>query len=85
MSSDGTTLDPASEKVIDNYQSSEGNKIYKINGTYYVFHNQNVPHGPRVGVMMRSTNLFGPYEKKFAANVTAKQRPSVMESRMGLF
>jgi beta-xylosidase len=23
-----------------------------------------VPHGPRVGVMMRSTNLFGPYEKK---------------------
>jgi len=64
MSADGTSVDPASEKIIDNYQSSEGNKIYKINGTYYVFHNQVVPHGPRVGVMMRSTNLFGPYEKK---------------------
>ncbi len=64
MSSDGTSVDPASEKILDNYQSSEGNKIYKINGVYYVFHNQCVPHGPRVGVMMRSTNLFGPYEKK---------------------
>ena len=35
MSNDGTLIDPASEKIIDNYQSSEGNKIYKINGTYY--------------------------------------------------
>ena len=64
MSTDGKNVDPASDKIIDDYQSSEGNKIYKINGTYYVFHNQVVPHGPRVGVMMRSTNLFGPYEKK---------------------
>ena len=64
MSNDGKTVDPASEKILDNYQSSEGNKIYKINGTYYFFHNQVMPHGPRVGVMMRSTNLFGPYEKK---------------------
>jgi beta-xylosidase len=64
MSVDGKSVDPASEKIIDNFQSSEGNKIYKINGIYYVFHNQVVPHGPRVGVMMRSTNLFGPYEKK---------------------
>ncbi len=64
MSPEGTTIDPASERILDNYQSSEGNKIYKINGTYYFFHNQVVSHGPRVGVMMRSTNLFGPYEKK---------------------
>ena len=64
MSADGKTVDPASEKIIDGLQSSEGNKLYKFNGTYYVFHNQNVPHGPRVGVMMRSTNIFGPYEKK---------------------
>ncbi len=64
MSADGKTVDPASEKIIDEYQSSEGNKIYKINGTYFVFHNQVIPHGPRVGVMMRSTNIFGPYEKK---------------------
>jgi beta-xylosidase len=64
MSADGKTVDPASEKILDNYQSSEGNKIYKINRTYYVFHNQVIPHGPRVGVMMRSTNIFGPYEKK---------------------
>ncbi len=64
MSADGKSIDPASGKIIDDYQSSEGNKIYKINGTYYVFHNQVIPHGPRVGVMMRSTNIFGPYEKK---------------------
>ncbi len=64
MSADGKTIDPASEKTIDDYQSSEGNKIYKINGIYYIFHNQVVPHGPRVGVMLRSTNIFGPYEKK---------------------
>ncbi len=64
MSADGKNVDPASEKIMDDYQSSEGNKIYKINGTYYVFHNQVVPHGPRVGVMMRATNIFGPYEKK---------------------
>lgn len=64
MTPDGKSVDPASEKLVDGYQSSEGNKIYKINGTYYIFHNQVVPHGPRVGVMMRSTNLFGPYEKK---------------------
>ena len=64
LNADGKTIDPASDRIIDDYQSSEGNKLYKFNGTYYVFHNQVVPHGPRVGVMMRSTNLFGPYEKK---------------------
>ena len=64
LSADGKTIDAASDRIIDDYQSSEGNKLYKFNGTYYVFHNQVVPHGPRVGVMMRSTNLFGPYEKK---------------------
>ena len=64
MSADGKTVDPASEKIIDGYQTSEGNKFYKINGLYYVFHNECKPHGPRVGVMMRSTNIFGPYEKK---------------------
>ena len=65
MSADGKTVDPASEKIIDDYQSSEGNKIYKINGTYYVFHNEfHRKTNARVGVMMRSTNIFGPYEKK---------------------
>lgn len=62
MSPDGKTIDLASEKVIDNYQTSEGNKIYKFGSTYYVFHNE--VHGQRVGVMMRSKNIYGPYEKK---------------------
>ena len=34
MSPDGKRIDPASEKILDDNQSSEGNKIYKIYGTY---------------------------------------------------
>jgi beta-xylosidase len=65
MSSDGSSVDPASEKILDNYQSSEGNKIYKINGVYYVFHNEyHRASNVRVGVMMRAKSLNGPWEKK---------------------
>jgi beta-xylosidase len=65
MSADGTAVDSASEKIIDDFQSSEGNKIYKINGTYYVFHNEfHRKANVRVGVMMRAKSLAGPWEKK---------------------
>jgi len=65
MSRDGKTIDITSEKILDNYQSSEGNKIYKINGTYYVFHNEyHRSQNVRVGVMLRAKSLDGPWEKK---------------------
>lgn len=70
MSPDGKSVDPASERVIDAHQTSEGNKIYKIDGWYYIFHNQCEIAGPgdryieRTGVFMRSKNIWGPYEKR---------------------
>jgi hypothetical protein len=64
MSPDGKSIDPASETVIDDYQTSEGNKIYKIGSTYYIFHNEVRGGGNRVGVMMRSGHVRGPYEKR---------------------
>lgn len=70
MAADGKSVDPTSERVIDAHQTSEGNKIYKINGLYYIFHNECVFAGPgdriteRVGVFMRSKNIWGPYEKR---------------------
>jgi beta-xylosidase len=64
MSADGTTLDLASDKVIDNFNTSEGNKLYKFKGLYYVFHNEVRGDDNRVGVMLRAKNIWGPYEKK---------------------
>jgi beta-xylosidase len=64
MSSDGKSLDLSSDRVIDDFKTSEGNKIYKINGTYYIFHNEVRGPGNRVGMMLRSRNIWGPYEKK---------------------
>ncbi len=72
MSPDGTSVDPSTERVIDAHQTSEGNKIYKLNGYYYIFHNQCEFAGPndqnteRIGVFMRSRNIWGPYEKRVA-------------------
>ena len=65
MSPDGQTVDSVERQGIGRFQSSEGNKLYKIDGTYYFFHNeyyrkQNV----RVGVMLRAKSLAGPWEKK---------------------
>ncbi len=64
LSADGRSIDPASDFVVDDYHGSEGNKIYKINGIYYVFHNQIDGPDNRTGVFMRSKNLHGPWEKK---------------------
>ena len=64
ISADGKSLDPASDVVVDKYNGSEGNKIYKFNGVYYVFHNQIDGPGNRTGVFMRSKTLQGPWEKK---------------------
>jgi beta-xylosidase len=66
MSPDGTSLDPKSAKILDPFRSAEGNKLYKIDGTYYFFHNEYYPNPNkvRVGVMMRAKSLDGPWEKK---------------------
>ena len=64
MSADGKTLDSASDAVVDNYRGSEGNKIYKFDGLYYIFHNQIDGPGNRTGVFLRSKSLQGPWEKK---------------------
>jgi beta-xylosidase len=64
LSADGQSIDVASDAVVDNYHGSEGNKIYKINGLYYIFHNQIDGPGNRTGVFMRSKSLAGPWEKK---------------------
>lgn len=70
MSPDGKSVDPSTERVLDAHQTSEGNKIYKFNGYYYIFHNQCEFVGPddniteRIGVFMRSKNIWGPYEKR---------------------
>jgi beta-xylosidase len=64
MSADGKALDLASDVVVDKHRGSEGNKIYKFDKTYFIFHNQIDGGGNRTGVMMRSTNLYGSWEKK---------------------
>jgi beta-xylosidase len=65
MSSDGRTLDLKSARVLDSFWSAEGNKLYKIDGTYFFFHNEYYREANvRVGVMLRAKSLDGPWEKK---------------------
>jgi beta-xylosidase len=72
MSPDGTRLldadadamnrpgpQPSGEgTVIYSRDTSEASKIYKIDGTYYLFHNE-VVNGTRVAMMKRARHLFG--------------------------
>jgi beta-xylosidase len=66
MNPDGTKLIGNSVMLIDghkNHPTIEGPKIYKRNGWYYVF----APAGgvvPGWQMVMRSKNIFGPYEDK---------------------
>lgn len=64
MSADGRTLEVERVFDLDSYTSSEGNKIYKIDGYYYVFHNECHGWENRIGVIMRSKSIYGPYEKR---------------------
>jgi beta-xylosidase len=65
MTPDGKSIDPASARVLDPFSTSEGNKLYKINGVYYYFHNEfHRKQNVRVGVMMRAKSLNGPWEKQ---------------------
>jgi len=66
MNPDGTKLIGNSVMLIDGHQKHptiEGPKIYKRNGWYYIF----APAGgvaPGWQMVMRSRNIFGPYEDK---------------------
>jgi len=65
LAPDGKSIDTAGARVLDAFSSSEGNKLYKIHGRYYFFHNEyHRKQHVRVGVMMRANSLNGPWEKK---------------------
>lgn len=67
MSEDGRELFMDSDKIIHQHRGSEANKLYKINGLYYFFHSEvRVENGAAVRVvfMLRSKNIYGPYEEK---------------------
>ena len=74
MAADGTSVDFSTSTILDDYHSSEGGKLYKVDGTYYVFHNENRGGKNRVGVFMRSKNLGGPWEKKLFLQSQAADR-----------
>ena len=64
MSADGMSVDPAGIRILDPTWSSEGNKIYRIDGQYIVLHNESRSAGNRVAVVMRAASLDGPWEKR---------------------
>ncbi|WP_170284728.1 glycoside hydrolase 43 family protein [Kribbella amoyensis] len=64
MSPDGRSIDLAARTVIDDFHTSEGNKIHRIDGRYYVLHNEVRGDGNRVLVIMRAEALTGPWEKR---------------------
>ena len=72
MSADGRSIDPASDFVVDDHPGSEGNKIYKINGLYCIFHNHIDGPNNRTGVFMRAKSLRGPWEKNFSSTAMAR-------------
>jgi beta-xylosidase len=71
----GTKSDSATIKNMDiaggfvtcNHRTGEANKIYKWNGMYYLYFSEVLPVDggkERVPVMLRSKNIYGPYERK---------------------
>jgi beta-xylosidase len=51
---------PGKGTIIYDKRTSEGNKIYKINGYYYLFHNEvTKPENVRIGMMKRSKYIYG--------------------------
>ncbi len=64
MSPDGRSIAMDRRQIIDATQTSEGNKIFSRQGTYYVLHNEVHSHGDRLAVIMRSTSIHGPWQKR---------------------
>ena len=64
MSPDGLAIDLDARSVVDDWYTSEGNKIYRIAGRYYVLHNEVRGDGNRVLCVMRADTVTGPWEKR---------------------
>ncbi|MFE6076592.1 glycoside hydrolase 43 family protein [Paenibacillus sp. NPDC057886] len=67
LSDDGKSLLHDSAVVVHQYKGSEASKLYKINGYYYLFHSEihrEDGQDVRVVMMLRSKQLYGPYEEK---------------------
>lgn len=63
MAVDGMSVDPTGMTVLDHTWSSEGNKVYRLDGWYYVLHNESRGPGNRVAVIMRAESMLGPWTK----------------------
>ena len=60
-------LDIVGGHVTHPYRTSEANKMFKRNGYYYFFFSEVRPvdgFEPRIPVLLRSKNIYGPYELK---------------------
>ncbi|WP_339308070.1 glycoside hydrolase 43 family protein [Paenibacillus sp. FSL R5-0519] len=67
LSDDAQSLLHDSGVVIHQYNGSEASKLYKIDGYYFLFHSevrQENGQDVRVVMMLRSKELYGPYEEK---------------------
>ncbi len=65
--------------VIYDKRTAEGNKIYKINGYYYLFHNEvTSPERTRIGMMKRSKYIYGTLPDGSAGTA---EHPGVYEAR----
>lgn len=64
MSPDGLSIDLEARQAANPWHSSEGNKIYRIDGRYFLLHNEVRGDGNRVLCIMRSDAMTGPWEKR---------------------
>lgn len=64
MAPDGLSIDLAGAVVLDEWHTSEGNKIYAIDGSVFVLHNEVRAPGHRLAVIMRASSVHGPWEKR---------------------
>jgi len=64
MSADGRSIDHEAATILDSWHTSEGNKIFRHDGRYFVLHNEVRAAGGRVAVIMRADTLDGPWEKR---------------------
>ena len=63
MSPDGKSLLDKGT-IIHSGEGAEATKLQKINGWYYIFYCENLPDTRRVQMVIRSKNIYGPYEYK---------------------
>jgi beta-xylosidase len=90
MSTDGMSLNEKGTLVFDgnlNYPTTEGPKLYKRNGYYYIFA---AAGGVKQGwqVVLRSKNIYGPYEEKIVlhqgnTNVNGPHQGGYVELKSG--